>query len=122
MLDELEALLTRKAKEGVIVNILFDSVGSYGRLKRATMERLQNHQNIEIAAFNRVGISLGPYINYRDHRKIVIVDGKYSYVGGINIADEYVHYIERYGFWRDGGVCIEGEAIEPLLYLFCQNW
>lgn len=122
LLDEVINLLFRKADEGVNVKILYDSIGSYGRIKRETVELLNSHPNIQARAFNRVGVKLGPSLNYRDHRKIVIVDGEFVFLGGTNFADEYVHYIERFGFWRDGGACLSGEIVYPLLYLFCENW
>ena len=60
--------------------------------------------------------------NNRDHRKILVIDGQLGYTGGINLADEYINHIVRFGHWKDGGVRLEGRAVKALTRLFLMNW
>lgn len=120
--NEISSVLEERAEKGVKIYILFDSFGSFGRLSSKSVKKLYRHKNVKIVGFNPVGIKLTPALNHRDHRKMVVIDGKIAYTGGINFADEYVHYIEKYGFWRDTGVKITGQALSSYVILFCQNW
>lgn len=124
MLDELIIHLTEAADRGVEIKFLYDYVGCNVPkvLKRKDLLRLKKIPNCTISAYNPPGISLNLGINYRDHRKILLVDGKCAFVGGINIADEYIHEKERFGFWRDNGMKIYGDACYNYLLLFAQNW
>lgn len=120
--QEISEILMRKADCGVKVYIIFDSFGSFGRLSSKSLKKLYGYKNIKIVGFNPINLKLTPSLNHRDHRKLIIIDGKTAYTGGINLADEYVHYIEKYGFWRDMGVRIKGEPLVSYVILFCQNW
>ncbi len=120
--NEISSVLCERADNGVKVYILVDSFGSFGRISSKSVKKLYKHKNIKIIGFNPIGIKLTPALNHRDHRKLVIIDGKTTYTGGINFADEYVHYIEKYGFWRDMGVKIKGKPVSSYIILFCQNW
>ena len=74
-----------------------------------------------IAAGGKVGRFLPPFItrlNYRDHRKITVIDGKIGYIGGLNIGDEYLGKVKRYGNWRDTHIRIEGDAVDHLQLRF----
>ncbi|MEG1710598.1 MAG: cardiolipin synthase [Clostridia bacterium] len=122
MWEEIEKILFQKADNGVRIYILFDSFGSYKRLKANTVKRFHHHYNIEMVGFNPIGMKITPALNHRDHRKLVIVDGLCAYIGGVNFADEYVHYETRFGFWRDSGARVEGSSIDSFIILFCQNW
>ena len=62
------------------------------------------------------------HYNYRDHRKILVIDGKVGFTGGVNLADEYINHIEKYGRWKDAAVMLEGEAVRPLTILFLEMW
>lgn len=122
LLDELLDILVLKASEGVEIKILYDDVGSVKVFKRKYKKQIENIKNIELVSFAPLGKNMNPIINYRDHRKITLIDGEIGYVGGANLADEYVHYITRFGYWRDNGIKIVGEACNNLLRLFSETW
>lgn len=119
--DEIINLLIDKANNGVSIRIIYDAYGSGISLKKKTIKYLSSIVNIEIASYNPL-YSLYNSINYRDHRKIVVIDGLYAYTGGMNLADEYVHRKKKYGFWRDTGLLIESHACRSYILLFTQNW
>ena len=72
--------------------------------------------------FEPVGVLISPRINYRDHRKIVVIDGKIGYVGGDNLADEYINKLVKYGHWRDNAMRLCGEAVYSLSLIFAETW
>ncbi|RAJ16904.1 cardiolipin synthase [Olleya aquimaris] len=113
-------LLCQKAKEGVKVRLSFDDVGS--KISSKMKSKMKNSK-IEFHAFMPV---LFPRftgkMNYRNHRKIVIIDGEIGYVGGINVSDTYVNYPENKKYWRDTHLRIEGEAVFSLQTQFLTNW
>lgn len=119
--NEILTLLTEKAKEGVQVRLLVDSVG--GRyLDKATLKPLKD-------AGGKIGIffkdplpKINLRINYRNHRKIIVVDGRIGYVGGINIGDEYLGKDPKFGYWRDTHLKIEGSAVRDLQARFMLDW
>lgn len=114
-------VLEQKAKEGVIVRMIVDDVGSW-HLKRPFYRKVRN-MGIEIYQFLEVRF---PYftskINYRNHRKIVVIDGKTGFVGGINVADRYVDGVPELGPWRDMHMRIEGSAVNNLQSIFILDW
>ena len=124
MFDILFEVLKKKAFEGVEIKLLYDYVGcNVPRvLHKEDLKRLSELPNFELATYNPISLRLNLGINYRDHRKILIIDGTEAFVGGINIADEYIHRKERFGFWRDNGMKITGEATFNYLLIFAQNW
>ena len=122
MWEAIKSILVEKACEGVIVKILYDDVGSRKSLVIPAVKLLNNIPNIEMCAYNPLGKNLSLSINYRDHRKIAIIDGKSCICGGVNIGDEYIHRKERFGFWRDNALKIEGEAVKNFILLFAENW
>lgn len=108
--DELEKILCAKAREGVEVKIIFDDFGNIKRFSGETIDRLRE-VGVEVFIFNPVHEYVNRlHFNYRDHRKIACIDGDVAYTGGVNIADEYANLIERFGYWKDSGVCLEGEG------------
>ena len=112
----------RTAKEGgADVKILIDGVGSAYKLRRKDLKRLQD-TGAEVKVFRR----LTPYprsrLNFRDHRKIVTVDGKIAFTGGINLADEYANLGSPYGFWKDTGVVVFGTAASVFEGMFDAMW
>lgn len=120
--DRIFAVLKRRAAQGVEVKIIFDDFGNITRFSDETLQNLQD-AGIEVEMFNPVHRYVNRiYFNYRDHRKIVAIDGFYAYTGGINVGDEYANLIDRYGHWRDLGVRIEGEAAWGLAAQFIQMW
>ena len=112
--------LCKKAEEGVKIRLSYDDVGS----KISTKARSKmKASGIEFFAFMPVLYSnLAGKTNYRNHRKIVIIDGKIGYVGGINISDNYVNTKQKEGFWRDTHLRIQGEAVASLQILFLTMW
>lgn len=124
MLDELIEHLELAASRNVEIKFIYDYVGCNVPkvLSKKDLARLRSIPNCEIVSYNPPGISLNLGINYRDHRKILLVDGCVAFVGGINIADEYIHEKDRFGFWRDNGMKIVGDACYNYLILFAKNW
>ena len=121
---ELFTLLAEKAKEGVKVRAMFDDFGNLSNNRPLRKEHLKmlNERGIEIIKFDPIRF---PYVNHifsRDHQKIVVIDGKVGYTGGMNIADYYINGLPEIGPWRDMHVCIKGPAVEQLQKAFLSVW
>lgn len=121
MFRQLIDVLERKAKEGVLVRLIYDDMGCITTLP-AHFYRILQLKQIHCAAFNPFRPMMSIIMNNRDHRKILVVDGKVAYTGGINIADEYINEIERYGYWKDTGIRLEGEAVWSFTCMFLEMW
>lgn len=120
--DRIFAALKERAAAGVEVRVIFDDFGNLTRLTDATLQSIQD-AGIEVEVFNPVHRYVNRiYFNYRDHRKIAVVDGQYAWTGGINIADEYANLFERFGHWKDSGIRIEGEGAWGFAAQFIQMW
>ena len=120
--DELEKILCAKAREGVEVKIIFDD---FGNIKRFSAESLQTLRDagVEVIVFNPVHEYVNRlYFNYRDHRKITVIDGETAYTGGVNSADEYANLLDRFGYWKDSGIRLEGEGVWGLTAAFLNMW
>ena len=123
MWRELLKLLLEKAEEGVQIKIIYDDFGSIFSLPPRYARYLESlHENIRCHAFNKVYPIFSARYNHRDHRKIFIVDGKVGFTGGINIADEYIDEKKRFGYWKDTGVCVKGEAVRSMTKAFLETW
>ncbi len=122
MWDELKDVIYEKAAEGVEIKILYDDLGSKDGFLFSKLSKIKNYPNIMMVPYNPLGHNLSLSVNYRDHRKLTIIDGLICYCGGINIADEYIHKKERFGFWRDNGLRIIGCAVKSNIVLFADNW
>lgn len=119
--QEFKELLIKKVKEGVEVRFLYDAVGSW--LLRKRYRRQLQEAGVEMRAFFPVKLPfLNHKINYRNHRKIVVVDGNVGFIGGLNIGDEYLGLKDSFGFWRDTHLKVEGEAVRTLQLIFLQDW
>ncbi|MBS4534852.1 cardiolipin synthase [Clostridium sp. D2Q-14] len=119
--NELKNILIEKAKEGLEIRFIYDSVGSW-RLGRKYINDLKS-AGIEVVGFLPVFLpQLSRELNYRNHRKIIIIDGCIGFTGGINIGDEYLGKDKRLGFWRDTHMKIEGEAVYELQNIFINDW
>lgn len=121
MADRLFGLLAEKQKEGIVVRVIFDGFGSWF-LSRSYLKKIRA-TGIEILPF--VPLSLWRFfnkINYRNHRKIVVVDGRVGFTGGINISDKYLHGDPELGHWRDTHLRIEGPAVTALQFAFLTDW
>jgi cardiolipin synthase len=114
-------LLIKKAFEGIEVRIIYDDVGCWSLSKKF------------ISPLEKAGVEIYPFlpvrfplltnkINYRNHRKIIVIDGKIGFVGGMNIADRYVEGGKELGMWQDMQVRIEGEAVHSLQIIFLTDW
>ena len=121
--QEIESLLMEKAKEGVSVRFIYDDFGSPA-IRRKFVRRARAG-NIEIFPFFKVYFSLfANRINYRNHRKIIVIDGHTAFVGGINVSDRYINdpgHPER-KYWRDTHLRIDGPGVQYLQYLFLCDW
>lgn len=117
----IEALIER-AKAGVEIRVLIDSMGSSKRMSKDAIQMMKS-AGIMFAEFDKVWIPfLSNKMNHRNHRKILVVDGKLAITGGINIGDEYIHRSVKFGFWRDTSILIEGEAVHDLAVIFSGDW
>jgi cardiolipin synthase len=115
------SLLEQKIKEGVQVRIMYDDLGSIRGLS-ANTEELLRQKGFKVGVFNRLKPHLNAKLNYRDHRKMLIIDGDVGFTGGINFADEYINRKLKYGHWKDTTVMLQGEAVWNLTMMFFQQW
>ncbi len=114
-------ILKEKAKEGVEVRMIVDDVGSW-ELKSDYFEDLRK-AGIQIFSFLQVRFPVfTSKVNYRNHRKIVVIDGFVGFMGGINVADRYITGDPSYGIWRDTHIKIEGDAVNSLQTIFLIDW
>ena len=111
MWDAVHDVLRRKAAQGVDVRMIYDDVGCATGLPAQYWKTLQV-EGIQAVPFNPFVPLLNLVMNSRDHRKIVVVDGKTAFTGGVNLADEYINHIERFGHWKDTAIMLKGDAVE----------
>ena len=121
MWNSILAILIEKAAANVDVRVIYDDVGCINKLP-VDYDKYLNSLGIKCQIFNRLRPRLIIQMNNRDHRKIAIIDGKKAYFGGINLADEYINRIERFGYWKDTAVLVEGEAVKSAVLMFLQFW
>lgn len=119
--QEILDILIDKAKEGVKVRILFDDIGSRGVRKRDFKELMKYGGEVGVF-FPAVFPLINPRLNYRNHRKIVVIDGNIGYIGGFNVGDEYLGLAKKFGYWRDTHLRITGSAVLPLQTRFIMDW
>ena len=118
---EIEEILVRKVRQGVEVRLMYDDLGSSGKVNLAFAKRL-NEKGISCVPFNPALPLLNLFLNHRDHRKVTVIDGKVGFTGGYNLADEYFDRTRPYGKWKDTGLRLEGEAVRSLTAMFLQLW
>lgn len=121
MWNRILEILVDKVQQGVEVKLLYDDIGCMATLPGDYTKRLRK-MGIDAHKFNKVIPRMTVAYNNRDHRKILVVDGQVGYTGGINLADEYINHIVRFGHWKDGGIRLEGGAVKALTRLFLMNW
>ena len=121
MWDSILEVLEEKAAQGVEVKMLYDDIGCMVTLPGDYTVHLRS-KGIDAHKFNKVIPRMTVAYNNRDHRKILVIDGQISYTGGINLADEYINRIERFGHWKDSGIRIDGPATQAFTRLFLMNW
>lgn len=114
-------ILTKKVKEGVEVRIFYDDIGSIGFINQDFIKRMEI-EGIECRVFNPIGPILHMFMNNRDHRKITVIDGTIGFTGGYNLADEYFNLTHPYGYWKDTGIKVTGDAVKSLTLMFLEMW
>lgn len=117
MWDQILDILKEKVAQGVEVFVMYDDIGCLTTLPPFYDDELRK-MGIRCHVFNPIRITAAIHMNYRNHRKICVIDGKKAITGGVNIADEYINEKKRFGHWRDSAVLIEGEAVWSLTLVF----
>ena len=121
MWDQILDILIQKAKEGVEVRVMYDGTCEFSLLPSDYPKRL-NALGIQCKVFARLTPFLSSYYNYRDHRKILVIDGHTAFTGGVNLADEYINKTVKYGHWKDTAIMLEGAAVKSFTLMFLQMW
>ncbi|MCL2833053.1 MAG: cardiolipin synthase [Treponema sp.] len=119
--DSILEILERKAAAGIDVRIIYDDLGNFTSLPANYRETLKK-KGIRSTVFNPFKPVLSSLQNNRDHRKIVCIDGKTAFTGGMNLADEYINAKERFGHWKDAAIMVEGMAAWSFALIFLQMW
>lgn len=114
-------LLAKKAAEGVDVRIMYDGTCEFALLPRDYPKRLKA-LGIQCKVFAPVSPFVSTYYNYRDHRKILVIDGHTAFNGGVNLADEYINEKVKFGHWKDTAVMLKGDAVKSFTLMFLQMW
>ncbi|MCM1107343.1 MAG: cardiolipin synthase [Blautia sp.] len=121
MFDSVLEILEEKVKSGVLVRLIYDDVGCIQTLP-SKFDRILKEKGIECACFNPFRPVMSVVMNNRDHRKIVVVDGRLAYTGGFNLADEYINEKTRFGYWKDAGLRVTGASVWSFTTMFLEMW
>lgn len=120
--SRMHRILLEKIRQGVEVKFMYDDFGAMFRTDKNFRRNLES-EGFQVRVFNPIHKYIDKlYMNYRSHQKIVVVDGKVGYTGGINIADEYANVTQRFGVWKDTAVRVSGDAVWGLTVAFLQMW
>lgn len=114
-------ILEQKVKEGVEVRVMYDGLCSLTKLEIGYFKKLRK-LGIDAKPFAPARPFFTTQQNNRDHRKILVIDGKIAFTGGINLADEYININSKFGYWKDTAVMLEGEAVQSFTLMFLQMW
>ncbi len=114
-------ILVRKAAIGVDVRLMYDGTCEFSTLPHSYPKKMKD-LGIKCKPFAPITPFLSTHYNYRDHRKILVIDGKCAYTGGINFADEYINVKSKYGHWKDTAVMIKGDAAQSFALMFLKMW
>ncbi|MDR3766010.1 MAG: cardiolipin synthase [Butyricicoccus sp.] len=114
-------ILVEKVRQGVEVRIMYDDAGCLSKLP-AGYDRYLRSLGMRVVRFNRFIPTLNTYLNYRDHRKIMVIDGNVGYMGGTNIADEYINHNSPFGHWKDTSIELRGAGVASMTELFLEMW
>lgn len=114
-------ILTKKAAEGVDVRVMYDGMGSLTTLPRRYHKTLASY-GIKTVVFNPFLPVISTMQNNRDHRKIVAIDGKVAFTGGVNLSDEYINAVTRFGKWKDSAIMVRGDAAAAYSLMFLRSW
>lgn len=121
MWDSILEVLTQKVKEGVEVRVMYDGMCCLMLLPYHYPRELEK-RGIQCKMFSPIRPVLSTHQNYRDHRKIVVIDGHTAFTGGVNLADEYINRKMRFGHWKDTAIMLKGEAVQSFSMMFLQMW
>lgn len=120
--ERIHSLLLKKIRQGVEVLFMYDDFGAMLRTDKGFRRTLES-EGFQVRVFNPIHKYTDKlYMNYRSHQKIIVVDGNIGYTGGMNLADEYVNLVDRFGIWKDNAVRVEGDAVWGLTVTFLQMW
>lgn len=114
-------VLVEKAAQGVDVRVMYDGMLEVSTLPANYCSLLQEH-GIQAKEFSPIRPMVSSHYNYRDHRKILVIDGNVAFNGGVNLADEYINRVERFGHWKDVAVMLKGDAVRSFTLMFLQMW
>ena len=114
-------VLARKAAQGVDVRVMYDGTCEFSTLPRDYPSRLEA-LGIQCKVFSPVTPFVSTHYNYRDHRKILVIDGQVGFTGGVNLADEYINAEQRFGYWKDAALRVEGDAAWNFTVMFLNFW
>jgi cardiolipin synthase len=114
-------ILAEKARQGVDVRVIYDGTCEFANLPYRYPEQLKE-LGIQCKVFAPLTPFLSTHYNYRDHRKILVIDGHTAFNGGVNLADEYINRKERFGYWKDAAVMLKGDAVRSFTLMFLQMW
>lgn len=114
-------ILKQKAKQGIEVRVIYDYMGCIMTLPYKYDKMLESF-GIKCSIFNPFKLTISSKLNNRDHQKIIVIDGKSAYTGGINLADEYINVHEKYGYWKDGGILVKGAGVHSFTVMFLTMW
>ena len=121
MWGQIHEILRQKAAAGLDVRVIYDDAGCLSLLPHNYVDLLRA-DGIRAFSFNRCVPVLNLVLNNRDHRKIMVVDGRIAYTGGVNLADEYINAYEKHGYWQDAALCVQGKAAWSFTMMFLQLW
>lgn len=119
--ERMYKVLCEKVKEGVEVRILYDDMGSFVFINTEFVKKCEA-DGIACRVFNPVAPVFKLFMNNRDHRKIAVIDGRVGFTGGYNLADEYFNLTHPYGYWKDTGIRLTGDAVASLTGMFLEMW
>ena len=118
--DTLTDIMAERAAAGVEVRVMYDDLGSIGTYSLSNVIDLSK-KGIKCIPFNPF-LFIKAQLNNRDHRKIMVIDGEIAYSGGVNLADEYIYEVQKFGIWKHIGFRINGEAVRSYTYMFAEFW
>ena len=121
MWDAILRILERKAAAGVDVRVMYDGTCEFTLLPRDYPKELEK-KGIRCQVFAPLEPFVSTHYNFRDHRKITVIDGRVAFTGGVNLADEYINRVEKYGHWKDTGLMLRGKAARSFTVMFLQLW
>ena len=119
--DRMLDIMRRKARDGLDVRLIYDDIGSFLRLPEDDIRGLES-AGIKVACYHPFTPFWSMLQNNRDHRKITVIDGGIAYTGGVNIADEYINRVERFGRWKDAGIRVTGRAVRSFVLMYLRMW